>query len=294
MCNLLSEEDLSFADNILFIIGNGFDISHDIESRYEDFYNYLVDNRKSDLLFFLEDFFNSETLWSDFENTLGEYDEESILDACRPDEPIDFDHYMRSTAAIEDSPSALFAPTLEELKREFTNWVNSISLDGIEMKFGNVSPSSQYLTFNYLETLETIYHVPSKRVFHIHGSRLDRNDYIFGHNNFRRNACEGEDIPHYEEEAFIDIINMMNEFVKDYKHNIRQCPLFHTPLQTIKKIVVVGHSLSEIDKPYFMKIQELINPQTPWFISCHSDNDFHSIEQKCRDLQINNYDLFKI
>ena len=59
MCNLLSEEDLSFADKILFIIGNGFDISHCIESSYNDFYNYLVKKRKIDLIFFLENFFDS-------------------------------------------------------------------------------------------------------------------------------------------------------------------------------------------------------------------------------------------
>ena len=86
----------------------------------------------------------------------------------------------------------------------------------------------------------------------------------------------------------------MNGYVKDYNQNISQCPLFHTTLQAIRKIVVVGHSLSEIDKPYFMKIQELINHQIPWFISYHSDDDFRSIEQKCHNLQINNYELFKI
>ena len=296
MCNLLLDNDLKFVSNVLFIIGNGFDISHGIKSRYENFKEYLVSQKKNSLLFFLETLFdNSGTLWSDLENTLGKYDPETILDECRPDEDIDFDHYMQSTAAVEDSPFSILEPTLDELKAEFAKWVNSISLDGVEQKFINLSPSSLYLTFNYLETLEKIYHISGSNVFHIHGSRIDHSEYIFGHNNFRKNQyVDNDDIPNYEEEGRSNIMNIMNEFVKPYDQIVRRCPLFQINLQTIRKIVVVGHSLSESDWPYFRKIQKHIMPQVPWRISYHSRKNISSINEKCLKLNIRNYELFEI
>ena len=296
MCNLLTTEEQSFAKNVLVIVGNGFDISHGIKSKYEDFRDFLSDNDKKNLLYFLDTFFNwTGKLWSDFENTLGNYDEELILNECRPDEPIDFDHYMRSTAAIEDSPATFLYPTLEELNIEFSNWVNSISLDDIDRIFDNVSSSSLYLSFNYLETLEKLYLIPTNRVFHIHGSRLKRDKYIFGHNNQRVfHFTDEDDRPSYEEEALLDIINKMNEFIKPYSQNIIQCPLFGSCLQQIQRIVVVGHSLSQIDKPYFEEIQKYTNPHIRWRISYHDDKGIPYLKQKCCDLKIYNYELFKL
>ena len=296
MCNLLLDDDFEFANNVLFIIGNGFDISHGIKSRYENFEEYLVSEEKNSLLFFLEFLFdNSGTSWSDLENTLGKYDPKTILDECRPDEDIDFDHFMRSTAAVEDSPFSILKPVLDDLRAEFAKWVNSISLDGIEQKFKKLSSSSLYLTFNYLETLENIYHIPESKVFHIHGSRIGHRDYIFGHNNFQKNQyLDNDDVPFYEAEGVVNIVNIMNELVKPYDENIKRCPLFQLNLQTIRKIVVVGHSLSESDWPYFKEIQKHIMPQVPWRISYHSVNDISLTEEKCHQLQICNYELFEV
>ena len=118
MCNLLLDEEVQFSDKVLFIIGNGFDISHGIKSRYADFHDYLVDNKKGSLLNFLDNFFNnSGKLWSDLENTLGEYDPDTILDECSPGDEIDLDHYMRSTAAIADSPLSILDPCLVVIQK---------------------------------------------------------------------------------------------------------------------------------------------------------------------------------
>ena len=56
----------------LFILGNGFDISHKIACRYSDFYIYLKENR-TDILDAMEKFYSVESnsdLWSDFETSL--------------------------------------------------------------------------------------------------------------------------------------------------------------------------------------------------------------------------------
>ena len=34
-------------DNVLYIIGNGFDLAHDMKTSYEDFHQWLLDNGES-------------------------------------------------------------------------------------------------------------------------------------------------------------------------------------------------------------------------------------------------------
>lgn len=297
MLNLPSyKEKLSRIENALFIIGNGFDIFHGVKSKYKNFKEFLIFHQKNNLVDLLDCFFWADDgLWRDLECALGKYDEEYIFEECRPDEEIDLDHYMRSMAAIEDSPSNLFIPVMEELKKEFVAWVNSISLKDVDKKLDGINPSSLYFTFNYLETLEKIYSIPKNKVFHIHGSRLEKSFYEFGHDNFRSyEYTEGEDVLYCEEEALRSIVNTMNNYVKQYNENIRRCSEFFLKLSSIERIIVVGHSLSRIDNPYFVEIQKYISPKLHWDISCHSDADIKHIKQRCHDLQINNYELFEI
>gem|GEM_PF-3700001 len=44
----------------------------------------------------------------------------------------------------------------------------------------------------------------------------------------------------------------------------------------------------------FVKIQESINPEILWRISYHSNNDISRLQQRCRDLKINKYELFRV
>lgn len=95
----------------LNIIGNGVDIAHGVDSSYSDFMSWLSRKHKDDLITLLESFFsNKRDIWGDLETALGEYDEDSIIDYCKPDEEIDYDHPTKSTAAIEDAPDWLFKP----------------------------------------------------------------------------------------------------------------------------------------------------------------------------------------
>ena len=123
----------TLSDNrILYIIGNGFDLAHGIKSGYWNFREWLVLN-KYNLVGMMDIFFsNQRDVWSGIEQALGEYDEESILDYCRPDEEFDYDHSLSSSARVEDSPMAIFQPVLKEFRQAFRDWVNSIEISGVE------------------------------------------------------------------------------------------------------------------------------------------------------------------
>ena len=129
---LILFQDIISDKEILYIIGNGFDLSHGIRSSYWDFREWLVLN-KYNLVGMMDIFFsNKRDVWSSIEQALGEYDEGGILDYCRPDEEFDYEHSLSSSARVEDSPMAIFRPVLEEFRQAFRDWVNSIEISGIE------------------------------------------------------------------------------------------------------------------------------------------------------------------
>lgn len=61
--------------NILFLIGNGFDINIGMKTKYKDFYNYYLNqNSKSDIIIKIKkEIKNDIDNWSDLELKLGEY-----------------------------------------------------------------------------------------------------------------------------------------------------------------------------------------------------------------------------
>ena len=264
----------TLSDNrILYIIGNGFDLAHGIKSSYWNFREWLGNNR-SNLIGMMDIFFsNQRDVWSSIEQALGEYNEESILDYCRPDEEFDYDHSLSSSARVEDSPMAIFRPVLEEFRDAFRDWVDSIEISGIE-KVYKLNTDSRYLSFNYTDTLETEYGIAQNKVTHIHGSRLNDEEYIIGHNNNRNpSSVWDDDGLTFEQQAYENIIVWMNKFTKQYNRNIANHSSFFDSLYDIKQIIVIGHSMSKVDWPYFREIIKNIGKEIPWIIYCHSIDD---------------------
>ncbi|WP_195667176.1 bacteriophage abortive infection AbiH family protein [Phocaeicola vulgatus] len=266
--------------NTLFVIGNGVDLASGIKSSYYDFKQWLILNKRDQLINLMDIFFsNQREIWGDIEKALGEYDEDSILEFCKPDEEFDYDHPTRSVAAIEDSPDWIFRPVLDEFIEAFTEWVNSIDIT-VADKVLDLPSCSTYLTFNYTETLEKIYGIPQLNILHIHGSRLSENNYIIGHDNPRDTDevynDEGEYI--FVQDTWSKIIAWMNEFVKDCEYIINANQDFFKGLSNIEQVVVYGHSFSEIDWPYMREIAKQIGKNKPWIISYHEDKDLIQID----------------
>ena len=234
------------AKDTLIIIGNGFDLAHDIKSSYWDFREWLFKNGNTKLVNMMDVFFSNERdVWSGIEQAFGEYDEEAILDYCRPDEEFDIEHSLSSSARVEDSPMAFFQPVLEEFKDAFEEWVDNIDINGIKNVY-HLDPLCRYLTFNYTDTLETRYGIPINQIAHIHGSRQNNEEYVVGHNN-PRNLSDAWDITNHKE--------------------------FFNGLFGVKQIITYGHSMARVDWPYFAEIIKIVGVNVPWRVSCFSMND---------------------
>lgn len=108
MCESLFPEMPPKAQEVLYIIGNGFDISHSINSRYSDFERWVKAKGNNQLIGMMDVFFSNEHyLWADVETALGEYREEDILDYCKPDGEIDYDHMPLSSVSCQKYPTLL-------------------------------------------------------------------------------------------------------------------------------------------------------------------------------------------
>lgn len=288
----LFSHDLLETD-ILYIIGNGFDCKHQICSAYSNFEQWCKDNKRNIMLFDAL-FSTQQDFWNDIETALGDYDEKEILEFCMPDEEFDYEHSLSASARIEDAPMSILKPALDDLRECFVEWVNSISLADV-VPFLNLSANAKYITFNYTETLENIYKIPSDNICHIHGNRLLSNgQYIFGHNAYKRYNGAYSDLPLYEENAYLSIFEYMNEFQKPINKIIDANKPFFENLTDTKLVYILGHSLSEIDKTYFSYILSQFKQQPRFIISYYTVKDIENINRFITENKINTYRIICI
>lgn len=267
----------------LFIIGNGFDLSHNLKTTYEDFHEYLRNNYN-----YKENLFNipeSSILpdgskkydddevvtilmdlisqaegigenWSDIETSLGLLDYDVYLDTYDDvyvdEDGDDGDNLWKSAYLYEDISADLNNCTVE-IKELFSDWVNTIDIDNCAPKHKfldliNVEKDI-FLTFNYTTVLEDIYDV--KNVFHIHGIQGGR--IIIGHGEERENF----------ENKYIGSEHSLQQIHEDLKKNtnelIKTCRLFKINFSDIDEIYSYGFSFSKVDMPYIEGICNKVN-----------------------------------
>ena len=278
----LFEEFKKIDKQTLFIIGNGFDIAHNIKSKYMDFKRWCELNGHKSLVDLMTIFFsNYEEVWSNIESALGHYDEDAIIDYCKPNSQFDYDHPTRSISEVEDSPEQIFKPVLEDFKDSFDDWVNSIDITSIKPLTKFFPHECKYITFNYTETLEKVYGVPQNNILHVHGSRLSDKKYIIGHNNLINPnvVYDDESDLFYIQDTKKKIIEWMNEFVKHSDQIISRESNFFSSLKNINHVIVFGHSLNEIDYSYLREVINQTGKDILWTIYYHSKKDLVNIDK---------------
>lgn len=263
----------------LYIIGNGFDIAHEIKSSYWNFRRFMETSREfDDLVYMLEDFYDDKEvdLWSEFERALGLISGEKIYKSTKADVDKD-DEIEREFRQHQDLMNWNASSIRENLADAFSKWTAQISLNGVKPIY-NLAPKSLFLTFNYTETLERVYGKPNKDVLHIHGGQ---NAPVFGHGK------EKYDNPWPpEQEAFVitdEAVDyakdLFKEFVKPVDDIIRQHEGYFNSLKgNIDEVIIIGHSLGDVDLPYLKKIQAVAAP-AKWTDYFHRDKKRFATKQ---------------
>lgn len=280
----------------LYIIGNGFDLHHSIDSSYAHFKKWVMRNMHSDLVGMMDVFFSNEReFWGDIENALGEYDEESITDYCKPTENDEFkyDHPTQWQAGIEDSIPYIFGRIMEDFKDAFNDWVKSVDICGIETDL-HLPQASKYLTFNYTDTLESAYGIPAQNILHLHGNRLvPKDEFIIGHGNHRNpnDPFSDDDLLLPYQNAFKEVIETMNKWRKNPTQIIAAHKSFFHSLNSCKGVCVIGLSYNPIDMPYLEQVAASVAPDCLWVLNYYSNTDHSKAEYAAKKLGLNNYNV---
>jgi len=280
---------------ILYVIGNGFDLAHDIESSYYDFEDWCnIHNLNTEMF---EMFFHNgdQSFWKDIEESLGNYDYKEIHEELGPDEDFDPDHSLSSYAIYADTSTHLIGFITDLFEHYFVDWVNSIEISFAEQCF-QLRLGAKFLSFNYTETLESIYGVPEKQVCHIHGCRLNSADkYIFGHKNpLQPDTVYDDSVEPYIEESYFSIVEHMLKLKKPVEEQISIHHQFFSSLQNIKLVCVIGHSLSEIDMPYFHYLLEVVQKRPAFVFTSYNDADRKNIVAFVNSNHITKYSILDL
>lgn len=282
----------------LFIIGNGFDLAHNLKTSYEDFHEYLKNEYpdakmdgchnipESKMSHHGDIYYDDEEVagvimeiiseveldgekWSDLEKSLGYLDFNNYLDNYDDGEENEWHiAYNNEDRAVE------LAGALKKIPNYFSRWINTIKIDkSISQKqdFKKlIGTDSFYLNFNYTKTLENVYNV--KNVCHIHGQQGEK--LLFGH---------GNDKDYYEEYMLRHIgsegaLGELEYYLKKdtSKAIVKHKEFFDNISCSIDKIYSYGFSFSEVDEIYIKEIcNKLLTDNVVWYLS-----DFENLKQR--------------
>jgi len=270
--------------NYLFIIGNGFDVAHGISSKFSNFGEYLEKNDTKVFEAIQKYLFVDKNFWNCFEERLATLDYDSIIDYAT-DFLVGYGDENWSDAYHHDFEYEIQQITSnlsDRLKLNFHNWIDSLEMPTA----GNfdpvrcIDPSSQFLSFNYTSTLQDLYKVPDENVIHIHGSlhALDE-ELIIGHGWLRQH--DEKLSPKVNEDTDVRVgggYKLIDDYFADtFKPTddiIEECQGFFSGLNEVTDVIVLGHSISEVDMPYFREIVKHFDvDKVRWLVSFYGSPD---------------------
>lgn len=190
----------------LYIIGNGFDLHHELDTHYRSFGLFLqkhYDDIYDQLLEYFglpditEDDERPNPLWNQFERSLARLDVNLVYDAysgslATPGAP-DFRDRDWNTFAID--MEMVVDRLTTNLIKAFCAFITKLDYNSIPAtKRLSLNTAALYLSFNYTDTLEKYYSIPSNQIIYLHGNASHNDDIILGHgldpNSFKEPAPE--------------------------------------------------------------------------------------------------------
>ena len=279
------------ANDTLFICGNGLDLGHGLKTSYFDFEIYC----KARQIRFYKDLTstlrlgNSENItWSDLEYKIGMIPLEPLINVST--EHFQFASWMErklvenETVTVPHNESSLpqiiasgYMRILLELPSQLKKYLQkNIVFDKIRKRkeiSEILQSTSKTISFNYTPTLERVYNVQSKDILHIHGDIKSNTEIIIGHGNKQVYSPTTEVIeadPYLESIKKLHLLYLTKMYKKTDEIYSRHIEFFES-LSGINRIIVLGHSLSEVDDYYFKKVSKKF-PDAIWKIFLYSSN----------------------
>lgn len=280
----------------VYIIGNGFDLHHGIQSSYSNFKTYLK-NMDCNIFEAVETYLSPENNWSDLEESLASLDSDYLTENASDflisygaEDWSDSGHhdYQYEIEQIVESLSS-------RLKSHFSDWIIQLHIPNnneVSSNILKIDPNATYLSFNYTNTLEKIYGVQKSNTLFIHGYAKNQSDLILGHgwNPINIPALNEEDYERFDTRVIEgnEIINRY--FYKTFKQTskiIQANAMFFNNLKTVSEIYILGHSLSHVDIEYFKAIVKHVNlNHVQWTVSYYNNEELERHQQTMKNLGV--------
>ena len=284
--------------NRLYIIGNGFDLYHGLPTSYKCFNcfvhrMFLEEHERIGRIFNRMD---PNLLWSSYEEMLPKLDI-AILVKDNMETWLN----CNNKYDVENAFDTLY----DDLMRLFHEWVLQIDYSMANENRLALDNEAAFLNFNYTNTLERLYGVCRKQICYIHGDTGNNSLYkpVIGHGE---SSVESAIFPH-----IVDICKIVNSYNKFPQWAQNSCEFMQVILEIIKSflyymkkntdyyiqenndwfsrlcnkedIYVLGHSLADVDAPYFKRVYNE-TPNATWHVSCYDEKEKKNNKQKLCDL----------
>lgn len=271
----------------LYVIGNGFDLHHGMPTEYKDFKSFL---RMADPQVFdwVNRYIPAMDDWSDLELSLAYLDTENVvselagfLTSYADEDWSDAAHhdFQYEVARIATGLS-------KTLQTRFGDWIRSIVVPDCSPTIpilDTLDRSAIYLTFNYTSTLNKLYDVPAENILHIHGEGSDPGaELILGHawTSDERTSLQKDFDEESADQRVMEALNVLDDFFeqtfKPSEQIIMRNAGFFADLRSVNHIAVLGHSLSSVDRAYFVAVVEALEARSViWTVAVRSHDEDH-------------------
>lgn len=275
----------------LYVIGNGFDLWHGIPSSLAEFKRYMQ-SADLDVYREVEEYLPVGEDWCDLEKALAELDTDMLTD--------NLGHFMASYGADDWSDSGHHDFQYEvgnvvkrlstDLQRQFAVWVRKLPVptrDNFVRRLLQLDRQALYLTFNYTDTLNTLYGINIEQVLFIHGCATKPHDeLVLGHAwapQVRRSLNDRSDIEEVDTRQ-VEANNIIDDYFsatfKNSEEIISQHSRSFDALNSIDQVIVLGHSLSSVDGAYFHALREQPSiAVAQWYIAVRTPEEWMEKQQ---------------
>jgi len=288
--------------NKLYIIGNGFDLHHGLPTSLTGFSNYSKDSEFHRLyengVFMMSANQTLDEHWQQLETNLANFDVDELIEYASQyydDDP----HENQFVYEVESAIGALTTGLREDLNKYLSLAENYIVEQGKELQ---LDTSARFLCFNYTNTLERIYNISPDRICYIHGKlNSSETPIVVGH---------GMEALEYKVQPPIDISTLSEEeieafsdshspdyeyavseahgyFKRSYKDTaacIQASNMFLQSFADIDIVIILGHSIAEIDEPYFDYVNKIVKPNCQWWASYYSNSQRDVIHNRLAEV----------
>lgn len=295
----------------LYIVGNGFDLHHDMKTGYLQFRKWLED-KSSLVLYTIDELFGycDNNWWERFESSLATaVTSEIVQEKVREyypdfgsDEFRDRDWYA-AEYAVEKKLSDAYC----EIRDAFQQWVAELEIGDRSKKIELITDDAAFLTFNYTLTLENLYGIDEDKILHIHGKAGTDDELVLGHGvseeeienilekNYPHDEEEGED--YVTQRAKGAAVRGVYSQRKKIGEIIKKNEEWFAALKNVTYIHIYGHSFGKVDLPYFRKILSVVNKKNIYIeVNDHNDENKNAINafMQSEGLDIKQYSIINL